>query len=106
MGMSPNTLLIAQIRPVSDSLDEFLESNADIYIEGEAYYVIAYANSDMGIYPDDGYFAIYDYLSSGWGETVDLGTALDIIDSFRNRVQKFCTEKDCTYKLSIGANFC
>lgn len=106
--MSPNTLLIAEIRPISDSLEEFLETNADtgdIYIEGGAYYVISFANSDLGIYPDDGYFAIYDYISYGWGDTTELSIALQKIQDFKNLVRAFCERKNCTYKLSIGANF-
>lgn len=109
MGMCPNTLLIAQIRPISNSLEEFLEANADtgdIYIEGEAYYVISSANSDMGIYPDEGYFAIYEYISYGWGDTTELSVALQNIQDFKNLVRDFCKRKNCTYKLSIGANFC
>jgi hypothetical protein len=106
MGMSPNTLLVASIRPLNGQLDEFLlEDQEEIEVGGVCYDLIASENTEMGIFPDEGYYCIYEYLTSGWGNTVELHEALAKIDEFKSIVEDYCQINKCAYKFHLTANF-
>lgn len=105
MSSHPNTLLVASIRPPGGQLDEFLETNDDITIGGVLYHVVPYEDTDLAIYPDPEYFCIYEYLTYGWGDTVELGSALAKIDEFKAIVEDYCEINNCTYKFHLTANF-
>lgn len=106
MSSHPNALLIASIRPPSGQVDEFLQEGEDLEVGGEFYCVVVDENSDMGICPADvEHFCIYEYLTYGWCETLELGEALAKIDKFNTIVEDYCRIHNCTYKLHLSANF-
>jgi len=106
MSRYPNILLVASIRPPNGKPDEFLgEDVADITLGGELYEVLTTENSDMGIYPLQEYFSVYEYITYGWGDTIELGEALTKIEKFKMAIQDYCEANNCTYKIELTANF-
>lgn len=109
MSSHPNTLLVASIRPPSGQPDEFLGEDLgeglELVIGGESYEVYTTENTEMGIYPVDESFAVYEYLTYGWGDTTELGEALAKIEKFKMAVQDYCEANNCTYRLDLTANF-
>ena len=107
MSSHPNTLLIANIRPPLGDLEQFLgEDQGDITVGGVAYDVVVDENTDLGIYPESEHFAIYEYLTYGWGDAQELGSALAKIDEFKSVVEDYCQLNNCTARFVISANFC
>jgi len=107
MGMDPKTLLVASIRPPNGQVDEFInDEDQEITVGGVLYGVIINEDSyPGGIYPEEGYFCIYEYLTSGWGDTTELHSALAKIDEFKSIVEDYCQMHNCTYKFYLAASF-
>lgn len=118
MSSRPNTILVASIRPPSGQPDEFLttvdpewEANGSIQLDqlklgyDRHYSVVVGANQDQGIYPAEGSFAVYDYLTYGWGDELTLSEFDAKVANFKRLVQNFCDLHSCTYSISLSANF-
>lgn len=118
MGHHPNTILVASIWSPSDQPDEFLtaldpewESNGSIQLDqlklghDGHYSVVVNADPDQGIYPAEGSFAVYDYLTYGWGDEISLDEFDSKVANFKFLVQNFCDLHGCTYSISLSANF-
>ena len=118
MGCNPNTILIASIRPPNGQPDEFLnaldpewESEGSIQLDqlrlthDGHYQVVVGEDNDQGIYPKEDSFAVYDYLTYGWGDEISLDEFDDKVLNFKALVQNFCHLHKCTYSISLRANF-
>lgn len=118
MGMYPKTILVASIRPPNGQPDEFLtsldpewESNGSIQLDQlrlthDGYYqVVVNVDQDQGIFPAEDSFAVFEYLTYGWGEEITLEELEPKLAHFRSLVINFCNLHKCTYSISLSANF-
>ena len=118
MGCHPNTILVASIRPPNGQPDEFLnaldpewESNGSIQLDQlrlthDGYYqVIVGEASEQGVYPAEDSFAVFEYLTYGWGDELTLDEFDAKVAAFKLLVQNFCNLHKCTYSISLSANF-
>lgn len=111
MSSNPGVLLIASIKPINGDLDGTLEKllenfpDREFKLDEKWLPIVPYEDTDLGIYPDEGSFCTYTYLSYGWGETTTLEECDKLISAFKILVEELCKITNSIYSLSIGANF-
>lgn len=117
MGCHPNTLLVASIRPPSGQPDEFLNvldpewpDNGTIQLDqlrlthDGHYQVVVGEDSEQGVYPKEDSFAVFQYLTYGWGDEISLDEFDAKVANFKTLVQNFCDLHGCTYSINLSAN--
>lgn len=107
MGMSPSTLVVARIKTpeyAEEAIGENEYGYRSIIIDDNEYDVTV--GNYEGIYElQDNQFAITEIILGGWGDSCTVEHALDTINLFKARVEKYCAEHKYTYDIFLCGDF-
>ena len=110
MGCCPRICLVAQLKsldPNETNLAEILEHpeyGTDIVIDGKFFGTFT-GEHESGLYADDNCVGVYDYVTSGWGDSISITDLQIRITDFTADITNFCKEHNCSFTIKIQSNW-
>lgn len=110
MGCCPRVCLVAQLKsldPNETNLAERLEHpeyGTDIVINGE-FFATFTGEDESGLCVDENCVGIYDYVTSGWSDSISISNLENRITEFTTSITNFCKEHNCSFTIKIQANW-
>lgn len=102
MSSHPNLYVAAVFtRPEGSVFDP----GQEVYINERPFDVVL-PESEIGIgFDEDEAFAIYDYATYGWCETVYPAELVDIINNIHSIASTYAQQHGLSFKIKLGANY-